>query len=395
MKKFLSMLLAAVMLLSLCACGKSTTEPAANEPAPEPSKLLVGFGKACITPENSVVLSGYTSNRKSTSVKDDLFIICLAMKSGDETALLFIQDLEFSTANVTPTIRKEVGGALDIPQDSIFMAATGTCSAPTLKSENENNVAYLEFYKEAAMQAAVDAMADLAPTTLYKATTETEGLNFVHHYKMVDGTVEDGYYGFFDREIEGHVIDADETMRLVKLQRDGKAPILLVNWQVRADLAYREDKTQVSADFVGFMRNKIEAETDMHVAYFTGAFGDLSAFSKIESENHNLDVQAYGEKLADYAIAALDNMEYLGGETIGSYTSMYKCPINSQDFDMADLAKQVTSQREELGDNAADKLAKSLGFNSVYHAANISSRMKRVQQYSIEVAALRMGNFNF
>lgn len=394
MKKILSLLLAALMLLSLCACGKGNSDGEAA-PAPVPSKLLVGFSKVCITPKDPVILSGYSSNRLSTSVKDDIYLMCLAMKSGDETALLFIQDLEFSTANVTPTVRKEVGAALDIPQSSIFMAATGNYSAPNLKSEHENNVAYLEFYMDAVMQAATEAMDDLAPTTLYKTTTETEGLNFVHHYKMVDGTVEDGYYGFFDREIEGHVIEADETMRLVKLQRDGKSPILLVNWQVRPDMAYRENKTQISADFIGYMRNKIEAETGMHVAYFTGAFGDLSAFSKIESENHGLDVQAYGEKLADYAIAALGNMELLGGETIGSFTSMYKCPINSQDFDMADLAKQVTSQRKALGDNAADKLAKSLGFNSVYHAANISSRMKRTLQYSIEIAALRMGNFGF
>jgi len=399
MKRILTLLLAVLMLLSLCACGKSnapaTTAPVAAEPAPVPSKLQVGFGRVCITPQDPIVLNGGTGTRTSNKVMDDLYITCIAMKSEDEVALIYTQDLMGSTANVTPNLRKTVGAALDIPEKSIFIAATGTYSSPNLKNTSENNLKYLEFYMEAALQAATEAMDDLAPTTLYYTTTEVEGLNFVHHYKMVDGTVEDGYYGFFDREIEGHVIEADETMRLVKAERDGKTPILLVNWQVRPCLAYYQDKNAVSADFVGYMRNMIESATGMQVAYFTGAYGDLSPTSKIESENHGLDVKAYGEKLAEYALEAQTNMEVLGGETIGSYTAMYKCPVNSQDFDMEEAAKQVTSQRKKLGDNAADKLAKSLGFNSVYHAANISSRIKRTTQYTIEIAALRMGNFGF
>lgn len=396
MKKILSLLLAVVMLLSLCACGKSDTpagqNAATHEPEPVPSKLLVGFGKVCITPEDPVQLNGYTTNRTSDKVLDDIYITCIAMKSEEETALIFSQDTQNSSAVVTPNLRQAVGSALDVPQTNIFVAATGTYSGPNLKATGETAEKYMEFYLDAAVQAATQAMDDLAPSVLYSATTEVEGLNFVHHYKMVDGTVEDGYYGFFDREIEGHVIDADKTMRLVKAERDGKPAILLVNWQCRPTLAYYEDKNAISADFIGYMRNKIEADTGMKVAYFTGAYGDLSPTSKIESEDPGLGVKEYGEKLAEYAINAQSSMAVLGGETIGAYSSQYKCPVNHLDEDMIDLAKQVTSQRKALGDQAADKLAKQLGFRSVYHAANISSRINRTEKYTFEVAALRMGN---
>lgn len=390
MKKLFTLLLAVLLIFSMCACG------AAGDETPE-SSLELGFGRVSITPEKSVPLNGYGAAEDSMSdeVLSDIYVTCLAMKAGEQTALLFSQDLLCSTAVLTPTLRSELSSAVKVPSTSIFFAATGTYSAPNLKSTHENIEDYLIQYKAALVQAAQEAVADMAPATMYHTTTEATGMSFVHHYTMEDGTVEDGYYGFFDREITGHAAEADQTMRLVKVERKDKPAVLMINWQCRPDFVGLEDTTTVSADFVGYLRDKVEADTGMKTIYFTGAYGDLSATSLIESENHGLDVKGYGEKLAEYAEAALSDMTLMGGQTIGVYTINYGCAINHADEDRAEDAKKVVAERKENGAASADKLAKELGFRSVYHAASISSRASRAEKATFEVSALRLGDLGF
>ena len=394
MKKVLSLTMVFVMLLGLCACGNATPKQT-EAPAPV---MEMGFARIKITPEDSVPLLGYgtSTKRMSTEVLDDLFVTCIAFRDEKQTALLFSQDLYHSTAVLTPSLRSEVSTAAQVPQSNIFIAATGTYSAPDTKSDHENAKVFIEKYKDAMIQVARDAVADLAPTTMSYGTTEVEGLNFIHHYTMEDGTVEDGNYGFFDRKITGHAAEADKTMRLVKAERQDKPAILLVNWQVRPTLNATKETTVISADFIGHLRNKVEADTGMHCVYFTGAFLDISPTSLIESEDHGLDAKGYGEKVAEYAVNALGSLKPLeGSATIGTYKADFGSTYNHTEEDKIDLAKQVTSQRKKLGDQEADKLAKSLGFRSVYHAAAITSRPARKDKDSYELSALRFGEMGF
>lgn len=395
MKKIISITLAVLMLLSLCACS----EDLPKETEPPAATIEIGFGRADITPAESIPLNGYgtSTDRMSTEVMDNLSVSCIAFKSETQTALLFCQDLHSTTAVMTPTLRSEVSAAVQVPTSNIFITATGNYSGPDLKkidSSVENS--YIHIYKNAFIDAARGAVADLAPATMTYGTTEVEGLNFIHHYTMADGTVQDGNYGFFDQEITGHAAEADKTMRLVKAERKDKPAILLVNWQVRPTINGAKDKTAVSADFIGHLRNKVEADTGMHCVYFTGAALDISPTSRIESENHGLDAKGYGEKVAEYAINALDSLQPLeGSPTIGIYSGNYACAFNHDEDDRLEDAKKVTSQRKKLGDRAADKLARELGFRSVYHAASITARVSLKEEDYFEIGALRIGGLGF
>ena len=70
MKKLLSLTLAVIMILSLCACGGSGN----TEEAPDTS-LELGFGKVNITPTYSVGLggSGNEKVRRSESIISYIF----------------------------------------------------------------------------------------------------------------------------------------------------------------------------------------------------------------------------------------------------------------------------------------------------------------------------------
>lgn len=385
MKKILAIFLVMAMVLPLCACEK-------QEPEPD-SKLLIGYAKAEITPEASVPLNGYgtSSERMSGEVLNDLYVTCLAIDDGKTRALLYSQDIYTSTAVLTPTLRSEISSATQVVQDNIFIAATSTYSAPDMKSTHENMTPFMEKYTAALVSTAQQALADLTPSKLYYASTEVEGMSFIDQYVMEDGTVEDGRYGFFDRPIAGHAAEPDRTMRLVRVDRKEKPSILMVNWQCRPMLAALADKSVISSDFVGYLRDKVEADTDMLCVYFSGALGDIAPNTKIESEDHGLDVKAYGEKLAEYALAANEQMQRLAGETAGTYPNQYTCKVNHDEEDKVELAQQVVDLRKEKGKEAADKLAKELGFRSVYHAADIVKRPSRKEKEQFEISSMRIG----
>lgn len=398
MKKVFAFLLAALMVFSLFACG-NTTEKQAEEEAAAP-KLQLGYGRVCITPEKSVPLNGYgtSTNRMSTEVLNDIYVTCLAMNDGGNTALLFSQDLFVSTAVQTPSLRSSLTTATGVPSANIFFSATANYSGPDLKSTHENMTGYyLDLYKAAIVQVAQEALADLAPAKMYSTTTQVEGLSFVHHYTLEDGSVEDPYYGFFNSKITGHAAEGDNTMRLVKVERGDKPAVLMINWQCRPTLVGSKENTQLSSDFIGYLRDKVEADTGMKTIYFTGAYGELSPTSLIESENHGLDVKAYGEKLAEYAMNAVSGeLTPVGGKSIGSYTvSGYGIKLNHADEDRAEEAKKIVEFRKEKGYEEADKLAKEQGFRSVYHAGSISSRPSRKEKEPIEISVLRFGEMGF
>lgn len=401
MKRLFTLALAFSLVFGLCACGEQGGEASLQETKTIENpytNLQLGFARADITPAISVPLAGYgtAEKRMSTGVADGLYINCLAMSDGANTALLFTQDLLNTTAVLLPKIRNAISSTQRILADNIFLAATATYSGPDMKSSHENIAAYTEQYLAAFEICAKDALEDMAPVRLTCGSTEIQDLSFIHHYKMEDGTVEDGYYGFFDRAITGHAAEPDRNMRIVKAERQGKPNILLLNWQCRPTLNGAADKTKISADFVGYLREKVEADTGMHCVYFSGALGDISPTSRIESENHGLDAKAYGEKLAEYAVNALDSLQPLVGETtVGVYKGNYHCPINHEDEDKLDIAKQVVAERKENGDLSADKLAKELGLRSVYHAAAITARPARKETDEFEVSALRLGELGF
>lgn len=396
MKKSLALSLAVLMVFGLCACGKPA-QPAQTPVAEFPeTDLQLGFGKAVLTPNDNVPLYGYADTaRMSTGVRDDLYIICIAMVSGENSALLFTQDINYTTNTVSPELRLKLTSATGVPVENISFAATGTYGGPEVKSTEQSVTAWKLKYEAAVLEAAQSAMADLAPTVLYAAETKTEGLSFVHHYTMEDGSVEDGYYGTFTQPITGHAAQPDEVMQVVEAKRKDKESVIMVNWQCRANLAGSREDTLITADYPGAFRNALEAKTGSKVIYFNGACGDISPKSLIPEEDHGLDLDAYGEKLAQVAYDALPTATALTGTGVSCFRTNFNAKVNHRDEDKAEEARQVVALRTAEGNVAADKLARELGLHSVWNAAMISTRMTRPETRTTEQNAMRFGGLAF
>lgn len=394
MKKILSFLLVATMLLSLCACGSSNAAPTENTPVLGEG-LNIGYGKADITPSGSVPLAGYgnANDRMSTSVVAKIFATCIAMTEGDETVLLFTQDMTKSVDYWTDAVRSKIETELGIPGNRVMICSTHTHTAPETYSNNPVILEYQKLYLQAMVEAAKAALADRSPATISGVKTEAPDMAFVRHYTTSDGQYTDNTNVPAGAVLVGHPTEADDEMILVKFDREGdKKDVLLVNWQVHPDHSSALGFTSISADFIGPMRDKLEADTGMEVAYFTGDTGNQTAHSRIRTEENGLDWREYGEKLAQIATEALPNLTPIEGKGIKASQVKFTYAMNHANEDKFMEAKEVVA----LGNNEAGKaLAKKYGIETYNEASNILARMDRPAEDTVELNTFYVAGMAF
>jgi len=308
MKKVLSLILGAIMVISLfagCTAGSGeTTEAAVSH------SLKVGFGRVDISPEESVPLRGYgnTSQRMSTEITDPIYATCIAFTDEkDNTFLLFHTDLIGGAGDGFLWARSDISKATGIPMNRVMISGTHMHSGPDMANTKEPSIErYIESFRKWALEAAQAALADRKPAQLYTAEARPEGYNFVRHYVLEDGEViGDNFGSKGDRDYVGHASEADNQMQLIKITRDGGEDIVMVNWQGHPHRAGGRTKFNVTSDLVGAMRTYMEEKIGCKFAYFTGGSGNVNSSSRIKSEMAASDYITHGQQMGQIAIEAL------------------------------------------------------------------------------------------
>lgn len=391
MKKWTVILTVFALILSLCACGGNGTN---DDQAAQ--GLQVGYARAKMMPETQVPMSSGTSNPLSNGFRDYLYATCIALTYGDETVLLITQDLLNAQGKPTNMAKAAITEATGITADRIMICSTHTHSCPRMNIGDERIEAYTkDVYVPAMAAAAKEALEDRAPATLSGTKTETEGMNFVRHYKMADGTYAgDNFGSFSDAVIEDYATVNDPGMLLVKIDREGeKKDILMMNWQAHPCLTKADNV--ISADFIGSTRDAVEKETGMLFAYFTGAAGNMNTTSRIREDDPGLDNAAFGKKLAQYAIDALDTMQPLEGEGIRVSQAQLEYATNKANVEKLAQAKEVAKLWETRGIDEANALAEQYGISSWVEARYITFRAGYPETDIMELNAIYVGGMAF
>ena len=398
MKKIVTMILVLAMVLSLCACGDNGgSETAGGEKTPK--GLQVGYAREKIMPQSPVPLAGYTDSTKrmSTGFLDYLYATCIAVTEGEQTVLLFTQDLFKSEESWVDEVREKITAQTGIPGDHILICSTHNHSGPDVASSHSSIPDYRKVYTEALVKAASAALEDRAAATLYGTKTQTQNLNFPRHYLLSDNSYGGDNFGdFTGNSITGYANPAAPEMLLVKFDREGdKQDILMMNWQVYACMIGTSDNTNLTADFVAPVRQTLEEQTGMLFAYFNGAAGDLKPQSRITSDNLYDTGEAYGQAIAQCAIDALPNLTRIEGEGIKTSQVELEYAVNHEDEGMLDQAKEVVQVWNSTGITAGKNLAEQYGFRSVYHAQQVTYRITRPQTDVMEMNAVYVAGMAF
>ena len=387
MKKLFCLCLCLTLALSLLACGGGDT-PTTTAAAPA---LQVGYSKVSIVPKKPLALSS-TDLPEYIAVYEDVYMTCVAITDAeDETILLFTTDISYCAKATRQSLLKEASKASGVPVENMFFSCTHNHSGL------EPSGPATSVLKTAIGEASAAALADRSAATLSIGSTRTEGMNFVRHYTTENGDwVGDNYYSADGAKAKTMEREADPTMQLMRFDRPGKSPVLLVNWQAHANYSYKME--YLNADFIGSMRAKVENETGCLFAYFQGAAGNLNPVSKLGDNkfDHSLSgMTQYGQALADYVIPALENMTAVSGEGLDILHHTTTIQVRQDSSDVVIAAGAYALIRSNGGSHQEAVVAANDLIHGDQGAEYVSLRSGKAGPQEAQISAIRLGDVAF
>lgn len=398
MKKILSMILAVLMLVSLCACGGGNGEGTGGQG--ETATFQVGFGRENITPSEPVALSGGGDpNRIHTSVIDYIYTTCVAITDATgKTVLVITSDLQSTPNNGTykTAILTAASEATGVPQGNILLCATHNHSGPSQSEAKQGGTEFKKIYTAGISSACKKAMEDRAPATMSIGEIKADGYVFPRHYLMKDGTYAGSSYGnLVENMIDKIAYEGDSTLQMVQFNREGKKSILMMNLGAHATYFSSTSITTLSTDFPGPLREHIEGNADVLVAYFIGPAGDQTPTTKYAPKAHGLDHRAYGAAVGKLVVDALPTLKPANTGDINLKLMEHTGKTNYNGVDRYIEAKAIYDIFLKDGYSVSNKKAKEAGFVSVYDARSIVTRSQLPPTQQIPLGALTIGDVSF
>lgn len=240
---------------------------ACSLPSSVHADLKVGVGKADITPDPLLPVSGGVGPGNPTTGKQgDLYARALVFQQGETTVAIVQLDLLGFPSVLCARVHNQVPR---ISADNILIGSTHTHSAPDCygfpgpDGRASGNLEYMDFVCNQAAVAINQALDNLQPAHLKIATGEAEG-------KIA--------YNYYAPELY------DPRMSVIQaVTPDGRPICTLVNYAIHPEVLGSEVGL-VSPDLVGPLCDKLEADLGGMAMYMNGAQGGM-----VTADNRLLD----------------------------------------------------------------------------------------------------------
>ena len=397
MKRFLVLLLCGILLLSLAACGASDSVAGGETGAADGGMAggsRVGFGRADVTPKDSVPMGSYGNARErmSEGLFSKLYINVLAVNDGEKTLLLMTIDHSWFGSVLVNPIKAQITKEFDIPGEYILAQGTHTHAGPAVELTDIPAMAQSNDRTIKQTMVAVQmAIEDLKPAKVFVGSAITENLNHVRRYFMDDGSLTgDNFAGTGTKRV-AHETEADREVQLLKFVREGGEDILIVNFQAHPHL---EGKTlNLSAQTPGAIRAAVEEKYGAKCIYWQGPAGNLNTYSSLEGETPTKDNKEYAKLMLSYIDPVYEQMTPVASGPIQVIHKEVTCRINHSEDHLLNVANQVNDIWTSTNDHTkAMAVGSSYGIRSVYHAGAIINKAAMATTGNIPIAAFSFGD---
>lgn len=307
------------------------------------NNVKMGFCRSDITPPLGVRVTGYFYERLAESVLDPLYINAFAVQDGETSAVVLVCDLIGLYNTESHRLVQEVAQAAGLPEDAVMICHTHTHTGPAAMHHREpNDPMYDRWLRRRLCDAAVMALRDCKPVTYVKGFEgETKGLTFYRRFKMKNGAYQT-WANRGDPDILEPAGKADETLRFVRVGREGGDEIVLVNFQVHPD---NVSNCMISADFPGYLRAKVEAEKPgTKCVFLNGCQGNLDYvdWQHLSSVQKKIDAAiALGEGLADFVLKHYDQAEPMEGQGVSCGILRKDCATKRATTNLAEVMRII------------------------------------------------------
>ena len=263
--------------------------------ADAPAPLESGAAAVEITPPVGFRLRGYFDERISTGVHDPIYFKALALRQGDQTAVLMFSDTCSIPTTSTDPIRDAITRKYGIPREAIIICATHSHTAPLFcgpirkhlhaRAMAQNNgidpcepIDYEQFFIQQGIAAIETALANLHPSTLDEGQKDLLGVSFNRRFVMKDGSVR--FNPGFDNPDKVHPaagIDPKFTFFLFRDAETETPTSSLTNFALHPDTT---EGTLISADYPYYLESALRARfgKDFVSVFGNGTAGDINHF---------------------------------------------------------------------------------------------------------------------
>ena len=257
--------------------------------------VLIGYAQNVISPslERPVFLAGFAQNRRATAIHDDLSVRALAICTPERTLVLCALDLiGFFRSDIQEIIRRVHDHFKEQNRPEILIASLHPHDGPDTMGlwgpDDHTSGVDPQYLAEVKDKTALTILSALG-----SATRESKLMKSV--CLRVPGLAKNA------RNPE--ILD-DELTAMQFLDEAGSPLASLFDFACHPEVMW-EQNTQVSADYVGYLRQAVEEATGAPCIFFSGALGGM--MTPDVKEHSFVEAESIGRAVANAGLEALGN----------------------------------------------------------------------------------------
>jgi len=260
---------------------------------PDDSHIAAGVARTVITPPRGIYLIGY-GNRYlgNQGVHDDLTATALVLDDGKERVVIVACDLLAINEVTAQRVRDGLGSGIEV-----LIACAHNHAGPIVYADQRSSLArqrYVTLLVERIVEAVRQAAADLQSVHLRWVSSQA-AIAVNRRQRIPAGEVVIG------QNSQGPV---DRSLNLLRLEKDsGEVLATVINFATHGTVLGPGNHL-VSADWIGAMRAKAEAELGGLVVFLQGATGDMNPRLNTMKENAWQAVSELGNEVAGQVVSA-------------------------------------------------------------------------------------------
>ena len=348
-----------------------------------------GFSRVDVTPPLGSYVAGYFFPRYAKGVLDPIELNAAAFSDGERTVLVIVADFIGVDKGHCDKIRKKISDRVGVPAEHILLTSlhqhTSVCIANKIP-QTKDDFYYMESVYRKYCDVAQMAMNDMSDAVLSYGEEETaEPIAFIRRYVMKDGTIATNPDGRTS-EIVRPCNDADNTVRLLRLTREGKKDIAFVNFCTHPDVVGGE---YLSADWPGFARRYVEKDLEnVSCLLLNGCQGDSNHCDFINGVRGGYAHSSHmGRLIADAVCRIWDRTEARTVDRVGCMMEVVYNKTRTEGEEEYEAAKQLLA-----GDREAHMKDSLVGITRLGRATRIVRLRESAQMYQkVPVTVLAIG----
>lgn len=343
--------------------------------------LRYRFETVDITPVESVILAGY-SNRTGMSgpVHRPLSSRCLALRSGETTVCLVVNDFMNADRELIDRLREEISSRTGCAQSHILISSIHTHSSPLLeRGFHRANDRYIEYAGERIVRNAVSVLGDDGAFRPGRLRTGSAVSPISAKRKLV--TAGDGSI------IRIPDLDApcDHEVQILEIADERSNPaVTLCNYACHP-VTLGFNSVAVSPDYPGRMRELVESVRGGAVIFLTGVSGDINPLETDHTDTAVTDRE--GEKLGR-AVLSAKMREYEGPVALRLATGEIRLPFRDTGITREHVDAEVLRKSIEVTE-FRDWKEHLKGWRAEMHSRIEAGETS--DSFTVGVAALRIG----